>query len=106
MTIDNIMALAASCYSRIDPEPQWKLRQAIEQALLQAHKEGFDAALLPGSVPDAHPRMKSLADSIHNELLAARQQHITDGSPCWCSPDLDYVDPETGAKVWIHKESQ
>jgi len=55
MTIDDIMALAASCYSRIDPEPQWKLRQAIEQALLQAHKAGFDAALLPGSVPDAQP---------------------------------------------------
>ena len=55
MTVDDIMALAASCYSRIDPEPQWKLRQAIEHALLQAHKEGFDAALLPGSVPDAQP---------------------------------------------------
>ena len=35
-----------------------------------------------------------------------QREHITDGSPCWCSPDLDYVDPETGAKVWIHKESQ
>ena len=32
-----------------------ELRTAIEQALLQAHKEGFDAALLPGSVPDAQP---------------------------------------------------
>ena len=53
MTLDDIMALAASCYSRVSPEPQWKLRQAIEQALLQAHKAGFDAALLPGSVPDA-----------------------------------------------------
>jgi len=35
-----------------------------------------------------------------------QREHITDGSPCWCSLDLDYVDPETGAKVWIHKESQ
>ena len=35
-----------------------------------------------------------------------QREHITDGSPCWCSPDLDYVDPETGAKVWLHKESQ
>ena len=101
MTLDDIMALAV----------EWENGRCAgvelsKQALLQAHKEGFDAALLPGSVPDAHPRMKSLADSIHNELLAARQQHITDGSPCWCSPDLDYVDPETGAKVWIHKNIQ
>ena len=35
-----------------------------------------------------------------------QREHITDGSPCWCSPDLDYVDPETGAKVWIHKNIQ
>jgi len=35
-----------------------------------------------------------------------QREHITDGSPCWCRPDLNYVDPETGAKVWIHKESQ
>ena len=33
MTLDDIMALAASCYSRIDPEPQWKLRAAIEQSI-------------------------------------------------------------------------
>jgi hypothetical protein len=35
-----------------------------------------------------------------------QREHITDGSPCWCSPDLDYVDPETGAKIWIHKHIQ
>jgi hypothetical protein len=36
----------------------------------------------------------------------AQQEHITDGSPCWCNPDLDYKDPETGVEVWIHKEPQ
>jgi len=40
MTIDDIMALAASCYSRIDPEPQWKLRQAIEHAEIRELKKG------------------------------------------------------------------
>jgi hypothetical protein len=36
MTIDDILALADRCYSRFDPEPQWKLREAIEQALEDA----------------------------------------------------------------------
>ena len=53
MTVDDIMDMAARCYSSFDYMPQLRLREAIEQALLQAHKEGFDAALLPGSVPDA-----------------------------------------------------
>ena len=36
----------------------------------------------------------------------AQQEHVTDGSPCWCNPELDYKDPDTGAEVWIHKEPQ
>jgi len=35
-----------------------------------------------------------------------RRGHITDGSPCWCNPDTDYVDPETGIAVIVHKEPQ
>ena len=35
-----------------------------------------------------------------------KREHITDGSPCWCNPELNYKDPETGAEVWIHKEPQ
>lgn len=31
------------------------------------------------------------------------REHITDGTPCWCNPDIDY-DPVTGAEVWTHKE--
>ena len=34
------------------------------------------------------------------------RKHITDGSECWCHPDVDYIDPETGAKVIVHKEVQ
>lgn len=24
---------------------------------------------------------------------------------CWCEPELDSVDPDTGAKVWVHRET-
>jgi len=37
---------------------------------------------------------------------AQQRDHITDGSPCWCNPELDYKTPDTGVEVWIHKEPQ
>jgi len=33
-------------------------------------------------------------------------EHKTDGSPCWCNPEVTYENPETGAKVIVHKEPQ
>jgi len=35
-----------------------------------------------------------------------QRQHITDGSPCWCKPETNYTDPETGASVIVHREPQ
>ena len=35
-----------------------------------------------------------------------RREHITGGSPCWCNPETDYVDPKTNAAVIVHKEPQ
>jgi hypothetical protein len=37
-------------------------------------------------------------------VLSTTREHITDGSPCWCNPELNYVDPDTEVKVWVHKE--
>lgn len=36
----------------------------------------------------------------------AYREHVTDGSPCWCNPELDYRDPDTGAEVWVHRREQ
>lgn len=33
-------------------------------------------------------------------------EHITDGRPCWCEPETNYKDPETGISVIVHKEPQ
>jgi hypothetical protein len=35
-----------------------------------------------------------------------KPEHITNGNPCWCNPEIDYVDPETGVAVIVHKEPQ
>ena len=34
------------------------------------------------------------------------KENITDGTPCWCNPELNYKDPKTKAEVWVHKELQ
>ena len=49
---------------------------------------------------DAHKVSAALRERL------ARQEHITDGSKCWCDPELDYKDPETGAEVWVHRSTQ
>jgi hypothetical protein len=45
---------------------------------------------------------------LYTTPFAARRkkEHITNGDPCWCNPEIDYVDPETGVAVIVHKEPQ
>lgn len=38
--------------------------------------------------------------------IGVQPQHITNGSPCWCNPDVAYTDPETGASVIVHRRPQ
>lgn len=36
---------------------------------------------------------------------AAGREHVTSAA-CWCEPQIEYRDPETGAAVYVHKEIQ
>jgi len=40
-------------------------------------------------------------------LCATRpcRKHIA-SADCWCEPSVDYVDPDTGAKVFVHNQLQ
>jgi hypothetical protein len=44
-----------------------------------------------------------LAQSVQEPVA---REHITDGSQCWCEPETNYKDPETGISVIVHKEPQ
>jgi hypothetical protein len=48
--------------------------------------------------------IEALKDALAQPEQPKQDKHITDGSLCWCGPELVYVDPENGAKVWVHKE--
>lgn len=67
---------------------------AVEAKLRQ--KNGGD------HIPDAG----KMIDAPQPQPKQEPREHITDGSPCWCSPEVDYIDPETGAAVIVHRRPQ
>jgi len=40
-----------------------------------------------------------------NQIAEMSRVHLSSGK-CWCKPELNYKDPETGAEVWIHRGLQ
>lgn len=84
----------------------WAVAEALREALQpEPRTTGWPEGMLQD---DSRDMSKWLANrSIRAKLDAmpvAKREHITDGTPCWCNPELDYVDPVTGAEVWVHKE--
>jgi len=61
----------------------------------------FEACLCFSQKPDAW-----VADVGEPPTEEEKQEHITDGSTCWCGPETNYTDPETGASVIVHREPQ
>jgi len=50
---------------------------------------------------------RGLANRVDKAIRARGnvREHTMSGD-CWCNPELNYTDPETGAEVWVHKEPQ
>ena len=87
------------------------LYQAQEAAKILAGRNVADEALLR----QALEVLESLDGTEFPEQIKAikllraalqKPEHITDGRPCWCEPELDYKGPETGAEVWVHRRAQ
>ena len=37
--------------------------------------------------------------------LSSQRQHIG-SADCWCSPNVEFIDPVTRVQVWVHKQVQ
>jgi hypothetical protein len=73
---------------------------ALDAALAEQEKERAEVAA---------PARNGVASSMEEiDILTPESypEHVTDGSPCWCNPELNYRDPETGAELWIHRREQ
>jgi len=91
----------------MDAEPvAWRYRWPATAQYLSTNWEYASTPEKPRLLEPSNGDRCELQPLYTHPPAPTQREHITDGSPCWCSPDLDYVDPETGAKVWIHKESQ
>ena len=45
-----------------------------------------------------------LINDMH-EHFGVERDHI-DNETCWCEPELDYTDPDTGVSVYVHRRVQ
>jgi hypothetical protein len=45
------------------------------------------------------------ADIPQNHVMPSGNDHA-DHPECWCEPQLEYRDPETGNEVWVHRRLQ
>ena len=46
-----------------------------------------------------------LPDGAAEHLKSIAQEHVA-SEDCWCGPEVEYMDPETGAAVYVHKRPQ
>jgi hypothetical protein len=66
----------------------------------------WDVCVTCSSFQSAKELKEALIAFLEHTTKPKERQHITDGSPCWCNPELSYKDPITGNEVWTHKELQ
>lgn len=44
--------------------------------------------------------------TVKESLQVDRPREHISSPDCWCEPELDYKDPDTGAEVWVHRGLQ
>lgn len=116
------------------PDDVWAMpNEAAAFEAIAKHNAAVDSASFPPDIPKSACYAsviewpfdaQSHADALENdepetlssnelgipdavvELLNVEREHVTDGSPCWCEPETDYTDPETGASVIVHRRPQ
>ena len=54
---------------------------------------------------DTHPRTKCWGEPDAPEPAEELSQHV-DSPDCWCEPELNYEDPDSGNRLWVHRERQ
>ncbi len=84
-------------------------KETFAESLFRRSWEAHRAALAEPKKERAEvaaPARSGVEGKIDTLTGGAYREHVTDGSPCWCNPELNYRDPETGAEVWVHRREQ
>ncbi len=88
--VDALEGIETSTY---EPATAKLARAALDAALAEPEKERAETGI-------------PARGEIEVSTGKSYREHITDGSPCWCNPELNYRDPDTGAEVWVHRREQ
>lgn len=51
---------------------------------------------------EAYSKQIKAALAKQHAVIFQRVDHVAD-EKCWCNPEIDYVNPDTGATVYVHK---
>ena len=89
-------------------------REAIKTVAQRQSARSAWIGLTDEEVFETHKQVDSMQYLTFGKAIEAKlrekngwyRQHVTDGSPCWCEPEISYTNPETGASVIVHKEPQ
>jgi hypothetical protein len=98
--------------SRLSLHATWRARKASKRRTGEAAKQAavkmaLDAQDARNRREAAYVRLRAAEDALRKAQLAALStEHVTDGSPCWCNPELNFVDPDTKVEVWVHKQGR
>ena len=86
-------------------------KQAAEMA---EYKAGYNYLMHPKAVSsssdDVMKTVAKLQEAVpeynyfrHQTYANLKKEHIS-SAECWCEPEVDYIDPETGVAVYVHKQ--
>jgi len=56
-----------------------------------------------GVCPKCQTDLMDTGSSLFCVMCGYRDHHPSKW--CWCEPELEYVNPENGNEVWVHRES-
>lgn len=57
-----------------------------------------------GTIHGGNDLTKAAIAALRERLAKPEREHLTDGQPCWCNPEVTEVDPVAGASVVVHKD--
>lgn len=56
-------------------------------------------------IPQSPTDKRNYAE-LSNMPVGPKEAKHEESEDCWCEPELRYVDPHTGERVWVHREIQ
>lgn len=94
-----------------DPVNEWEQYGTLRGAAVEIERlhdvadavcKYFSAAGISPVIGSPNPLEDLLARAVISLGGEVKREHVASAA-CWCEPEIDYTDPETGVSVLVHK---